>query len=793
MVGDARALDVLEAALDHPTQDRDAWLLREHGGEPALVERVRRLLKRETSAAAALPTLPLKPLAEAPPAPPPERVGAYRLTGRLGEGGMGEVFRAERDDGLFEHVAAAKLIGRGRVDRRLEERFAVERRALARLTHPGIARLLDGGVTPEGRAYILMDYVEGAPITEAVVARDLDAPDVVRLVLQVCAAAAAAHRKLVAHGDIKPSNVLVTPEGEVKLLDFGVARLIEAGADDEATPLTVAYASPERVAGEPPSTSDDVYALGVLLRELLSRTGPTLGEVTGRKLPTDLDAVAAKASAARAEDRYSGADALAADLERWLEGRAVEARGRSASYLIRRFVTRRPRAVAAAAAAVFGLLLTAGVTTALYLQAEAARREADRRFDDARGMANYMLTDVFDRLSETPGTIALRGQLANRARRYLEEMTASPRAPAAVRTEAALGYMRLAGVLGFYASGQLGQRDEAQRMLAEAARLLASVPPEARDAPAFLHASGRLEMLRGFAELNRGDGDLGAAGPHLERAEAALAKAAVLTRDADVLNDLWTTRNNLADLAATAGDHKRAEAIARGELTALPERTAALGDNIRTPLLQSESEKLLGNALYYQGDPRAAAEAYRRAMRILEAENARRPGRSVILTELMEAWWALGTTLEELGDRRTAMQLLDRAAETAVQRRAVDPENEQLRRIASMMIVERAGMLARNGRTAEALAASTAETATRRALADARPADLVLQRSWLASLRPIGDIHAAAGDRPRACAAYADALDAWLAYDRVHRLTPHTLATEVALLKREVGACQGLR
>ena len=248
----ARALDVLEAALDQPTRERDRWLEREHGGDAPLVAQVRRLVARDAAASQALPTQPAEPAPPEDEPPPPERVGAYRLTAPLGRGGMGVVYRAERDDGLFEHVAAAKLIGRERLDGRLAERFDTERRALARLNHPSIARLLDGGMTADGRPYLLMDLVEGRPITEAVVEGDLPPRAVVALVLQVCAATAAAHGKLVAHGDIKPSNVLVTAEGEVKLLDFGVARLIEAEEGIEAAPLTAAYASPQRRGGGPP-------------------------------------------------------------------------------------------------------------------------------------------------------------------------------------------------------------------------------------------------------------------------------------------------------------------------------------------------------------------------------------------------------------------------------------------------------------------------------------------------------------------------------------------------------------
>ena len=215
-------------------------------------------------------------------APPPERIGLYRVLGRLGRGGMGEVLLAERADGLFDQRVAIKLLRRGMASDEVLSRFSRERRILARLEHPHIARLLDGGATEDGRPYFVMELVEGEPITDYCRSRSLTVDDRLRLLQDCCDAVAAAHRNLVVHRDLKPSNVLVTKDGEVKLLDFGIAKLLgpddtgEAAAETrtEFRLLTPAYAAPEQILGEPVTTATDVWALGALGYELLTGTLP---------------------------------------------------------------------------------------------------------------------------------------------------------------------------------------------------------------------------------------------------------------------------------------------------------------------------------------------------------------------------------------------------------------------------------------------------------------------------------------------------------------------------------------
>jgi len=350
----------------------------------------------------------------------PERVGPYRILGRLGRGGMGEVLLAERADGLFEQRVAIKLLRRGMDSDEVLHRFARERRILARLEHPHIARLLDGGAAEDGRPYFVMELVEGEPITDYCRARSLPVEERVGLLLDACDAVAAAHRNLIIHRDLKPSNVLVTKTGDVKLLDFGIAKLLrpdDTGAAEAETRtdlrlLTPAYAAPEQILGEPVTTATDVWALGALSYELLTgtlpykREGRTAAALVAsasadaaerpsqrvgtepiealplahpsegdrrrleRRLRGDLDTILLAALRREPERRYGSVTAFAGDLRRHREGQPVKARADTLGYRVGKFVRRNRVPVAAA------LLVLASLAGGLAAAAWQARRAA---------------------------------------------------------------------------------------------------------------------------------------------------------------------------------------------------------------------------------------------------------------------------------------------------------------------------------------------------------------------------------------------------------------------------------
>ncbi|HEY0179024.1 MAG TPA: serine/threonine-protein kinase [Dokdonella sp.] len=332
-----------------------------------------------------------------------QRVGAFRLTRLLGKGGMAAVFLGEREHGSFRQQVAVKLLRRGLYSEIEQRLFLRERQVLARLAHPNIARLFDGDVTDAGIPFLVMEYVDGEPITRHAAARGLDVRRRLELFLTVCAAVESAHRALIVHRDIKPSNVLVAHDGTVKLLDFGIAKLLDDGVENATHHLfTPDYAAPEQIHAGPISTATDVYALGVLLHELLLGTRPergprrrassaaaaadgarvALSRRRTRALLGDLDTILLKALADEPARRYASAGAFAEDVRRHLDGRPVEAHPPSTWYRMRKFTARHRGTVAATAAAVLALL--AALTVALWQariaheQARVARAETQR-------------------------------------------------------------------------------------------------------------------------------------------------------------------------------------------------------------------------------------------------------------------------------------------------------------------------------------------------------------------------------------------------------------------------------
>jgi len=345
-------------------------------------------------------------------------LGTWRIDTLLGSGGMGEVYAAERADGSYEQRVALKLLKRGIDTQAVLSRFLRERRILARLSHPNIARLLDAGAAADGRPYLVMERVDGLPIDQWCEQQALSLQQRLELICAVCEAVYAAHREQIVHRDLKPSNVLVSETGEVKLLDFGVSKLTGEADDDKtqtvlgSAPLTPDYAAPEQLLGQPVTPATDVYALGLLLYRLLtgelphsrsslvaavtaagkedriarpsvvlrrkkSGTDPKVHRSRARELDGDLDQIVLKALQRDPARRYASAAELADDLRRHLDGRPVLARPDSRWYVARKFIVRNWVPVSAAAAVVAALLV--GITVALWQAHVADRRAAELR------------------------------------------------------------------------------------------------------------------------------------------------------------------------------------------------------------------------------------------------------------------------------------------------------------------------------------------------------------------------------------------------------------------------------
>jgi eukaryotic-like serine/threonine-protein kinase len=386
-------------------------------------------------------------------APLTQRLGPYRVIAEIGQGGMGTVYLAERADGTFDQQVAIKVV-RGLLDQDRVRRFRAERQILASLQHPNIARLIDGGTTDEGWPYLVMEYVDGVPIDTYVTTAGLSLDARLRLFLIVCDAVGHAHRHLVVHRDIKPSNILVARDGTPRLLDFGIAKLLDEDETAAAAArtltgmrmLTPDYASPEQVRGEPVTTATDVYALGVLLFELLTGQRPhrfktlTAQEIervvcdtdaprpstlaTG--LPEDLDIIVGAALHKERARRYPSVEALEGDLRRYLDGRPVQARPATWRYRARRFTARHRWGVATAALFV-ALLVAFSVTVTIQAARIARERDLAQQQRDAAEQVSSFLVGLFEVSdpSESRGATVTARELLERGAEQVERGLAS--------------------------------------------------------------------------------------------------------------------------------------------------------------------------------------------------------------------------------------------------------------------------------------------------------------------------------------------------------------------------------
>jgi len=420
--------------------------------------------------------------AEGNAAPEGRRFGAWETIRLLARGGMGEVWLAQRADGQHEQRAALKILSPYLAAPDSLDRFRRERQFLARLEHPNIARLLDGGMSPRGEPYLVMEYVDGVRLDHYCDQHHLAIRARVELMIKVCAAVNSAHQYLVVHRDLKPGNILVTADGEPKLLDFGIAKMIDAESGREQTAtvnlfLTPMYASPEILRGEPATVSSDVYSLGVVLYELLTgrrpfstsnafpaaeleralhETAPARpSQVTAaaaeqrsttstrlrQMLEGDLTTILNKALQHDPAQRYQSAERLAEDLTLYLTNRPILARPQTLHYRAVKFVSRHRLTVGLAALTLLGIAI--GVASTI-----TEKRAAERRFEEVRRLAHYVLFNLYDDVSNLSGSAKVRAEMANRATDYLNTLSREAKNDRGLRLELADGYLRLGDIQG---------------------------------------------------------------------------------------------------------------------------------------------------------------------------------------------------------------------------------------------------------------------------------------------------------------------------------------------------------
>ncbi len=397
--------------------------------------------------------------------------GAYRLVRPLGRGGMGTVYLGERTDGEIRQTVAIKLLNPDAHRPGWRELFLKERQLLASLNHPSIVHAIDAGHTSDGRPYLVMEYVEGVAIDLRAAALNLR--ERLLLFLRVCEGVSHAHRRLIVHCDLKPSNILVDASGQPKLLDFGIAKLLDetgAAARSAEGLLTPNYASPEQLRGFGQTTATDIYSLGAVLYKMLTGRSPydleghtiqaagvleaarkiPAPSSLNRRLPGDLDFILAKSLRVEADERYASVDAFAADIRAFLENRPVEARAGNAWYRARKFMRRYRVPVLAA------LVVIASLSAGLYI-ANRERLVAERRFAQLKQLSNQVF-DLDKTIRDLPGSAQARQSLVSASLGYLRGLAGGAHGDLDLAREIAQGYWRVGRIQGVPVELNLGQR-----------------------------------------------------------------------------------------------------------------------------------------------------------------------------------------------------------------------------------------------------------------------------------------------------------------------------------------------
>ena len=617
-----------------------------------------------------------------------ERVDRYKLLEPIGSGGMGIVYKAVRADDAFSKLVAVKIVHTAAADPEVLRRFVQERKILAELEHPNIARLIDGGATGQGSPLLAMEYVEGIPLARYLAGRNPGIAARLELFAKICSAVSYAHRNLIVHRDLKPGNILVTSDGEPKLLDFGIAKLLDGSADRTRTGMggmTPEYASPEQARGAPITTASDIYSLGVLLFEMLTGRRPyrdvaspmELAQAIATETPqplgpgfdSDLDTIVQMAMRKEPERRYASVDHLAGDLRRYRQGYPVLARPDSRPYRMRKFASRNKAGIAAAAL----VLAAIGAGGAATLR---EARIANRRFNDVRKLANSYLFEFHDAIKDLPGATPARQLVVTRALEYLDSLSQERGSDAALGLELATAYEKIADLQGQPGAVSLGDRKGALVSYRKAITIRESLSAKTPGRAADLGTT-----YAKAAALIAYSGDVGEAVKLCSKGIALLEKVAstpavreALALNYTVLADSFGNSNyqNHGDTKSAADLYRKVQAL-REQAAAEDPRNADKLVLVATPYSR------LGQVLQSQDDKPGAVAAYRRAAEISEQAAALNPNSASIRRAVAVGNRNLSLSLLRMNAVAEAQKAGDRAYEMFEQLSREDPKNVEAR------------------------------------------------------------------------------------------------------------------
>ena len=720
-----RVAEIVEEALERDPSEHESFIQSACNGDAAVRSEVESLLGYRAQAEGfieqpAIETNAAFILENAGDLNPGDTVGQYQIRSLLGEGGMGEVYLAH-DTSLGREVAL-KFVKRGFGRANLLRHFHHEERILAGLNHPNIARLYGAGVADNGVPYFVMEHVAGERLDQYCDKRRLALEERLQLFRKICSAVAYAHRHLIIHRDLKPANIRVTPEGEPKLLDFGIAKLLEADESNApaqtitlAGAMTPEYASPEQIRGDTMTTASDIYSLGVVLYELLTGRGPyrltshSADEVSraitteapvrpsqavmerARQIPPvaaspiqnpkalrgDLDNIVMMALRKEPERRYASVTLLSEDIRRHLEGRPVTARKDTWSYRTAKFIGRNK--VGVVAAVVIALALVGGIIATSW-QARVARLErakADQRFNDVRKLANAYLFEFHDAIENLPGSTPARALLVKRALEYLDSLAREAGDDVSLQREVVMAYLKVGNVQGNPQNANLGDSAGAlasyHKALAIAERWPA-LPDSPTRRPLALVYEKTADVL---AEMNRTDEAVETA-----RKSLAIFKEIAEANPTDAAAQLSVAISHLkvGDITGNpkfvnAGDREGAMQNYRAAETILQGLHAADPANPRSRRFLGMIYERMGAVFETLRDMPAAQTAYERSAEIRVPMAAEFPNDTNIVRDGAIAYEKLGDAMVAAGKLAAALDHRQKALEMFRNLLQVDPKN----------------------------------------------------------------------------------------------------------------------
>lgn len=655
-----------------------------------------------------------------------ERIGPWKILDEIGKGGMSTVYLAQRDDGTFDRKVAVKFLHGMMPGTEMYRRMLAEQKILARLQHKNIAQLYDAGITGNGRPYFILEFIDGISLVEWCNTRELDFEERLRIFEQVCEAVQFAHQRLIVHRDLKPSNILIDQDGTVKLLDFGIAKILESDAEDD-TPITRTgfflmtpeYASPEQVKDNPITTATDVYQLGLLLCELLTgslpynidgkkpleagaviigkeptkpstliktaKSKPKIRDYSPKKLKQrlkgDIDNIVLKALRKEPERRYDSASQMLEDIRRYRKNLPVSARPEDSLYRSKKFIQRNRTIVASAVTVLVVLIASLIYSQNQARTAERERESAQQGFEIIQDLSGTLIFDIYDNISELPGSTPSRKIIVEKALVYLDQLAANTTPDENLHLYLAEAYRKIGDVQGNPTNANLGLHREALESYQTSLNYLA---PLVENDAENLSARESLAMLHGrISDVYRTLGNL---------AESREQMTQSLEQYDDLRNEAPDNPHILRSYALA--NIKMGDLLGNPNFTSLEMPVRALdyyaeSEEILKPLFASNPDDVfnirllglvferIGDIYSYQGSYDEAAEYFEDSMELRKKLAEMDPSNSEALRDEAIAYEKLADVHQQNGNLNEALRNYSMSMEIFTRLAAIDPRNVQ--------------------------------------------------------------------------------------------------------------------